>query len=159
MYEKIVLLAVAMCFVLCTWAQNANYTLKGQTSKDFDFYTGSATHFVAEENGQLLLTTRTTKSILIARFLDDIMVRWVDKDLNVQQEYVLPDSRQYDLLATTMADGEVCMLVKVWEKKVMVVKRIILDKATLQPKSEEVLYTHEVANADLAASSYCRMRL
>lgn len=149
--KKIVLLAIAVCFMLGTWAQSSpNYTLKGQNSKAFDFYAGITTRFVAEENGQLLLTTRTTKSLLIVRILDDIMVRWVDKELNVQQEYVLPDSRQYELLATTMADGEVSLLVKFWEKKMLVVKRIILDKSTLQPKNEEVLYTHEVANADLA---------
>lgn len=149
--KKIVLFAVATVLMLGAWAQtSSNYTLKGQNSKAFDYYAGGSTQFVAEENGQLLLTTRTTKSLLIVRLLDDIMVRWVDKELNVQQEYVLPDSRLYELLATTMADGEVSMLVKFWEKKMLIVKRIILDKSTLQPKSEEVLYTHEVVNADLA---------
>lgn len=149
--KKIILFAAAVCFMISAWAQfSPSYTLNGQTSTNFDFYAGISSRIVARENGQLLLTARTTKKILILRTWDDIMVRWVDKDLDVLKEYVLPDSRDYELLTTTVADNEVTLLVKIFEKKEMTVKRIVLDKSTLQPKGEHVLYTHEADNAILA---------
>lgn len=148
--KKIVFFSVLMALMLSSWAQlSPNYTISGQTSKSFDICTGASAKFVAEENGNLLLTTRTTKNLLVARVPDDIMVRWVDKSLNVQQEYVLQNSRQYELLATNVADGEVVLLVKYWEKKQLIVKRIVLDKAALQAKSEEVIYSHDAPNDDL----------
>lgn len=145
--KKIVLLSVLMTLMLGVWAQSSpNYILNNKTSKDFDLYSGTATRFVAEEDGNLLVTSRSVKNLFVARMLDDIMVRWVDKSLNVKQEFVLEDSRSYDLLAANMADDEVVLLVKYWEKKQMVVKRVILDKATLQAKGEEVIYTHDEPN-------------
>ena len=142
--KKFVLISVLMSLLLSAWAQSSpNYILNDQTSKAFDVYAGTATRFVAEENGNLLVTSRSFKNLFVARVQDDIMVRWVDKSLNVKQEFVLEGSRSYDLLTASMADDEVVLLVKYWEKKQLVVKRVILDKATLQAKGEEVLYTHE----------------
>lgn len=144
MMKKFVLLSVLMTLLLSAWAQSSpNYILNDQTSKAFDVYAGTATRFVAEEDGNLLVTSRSFKNLFVARVQDDIMVRWVDKSLNVKQEFVLEGSRSYDLLTASMADDEVVLLVKYWEKKQLVVKRVILDKATLQVKGEEVLYTHE----------------
>lgn len=149
--KRFVLLSVLMTLMMSVWAQSTpNYFLHGQNSKNFGFYNSYAANVVAEEDGNLLLTTRTLKTtVLGAQILDDIMVRWVDENLNVIQEFVLKDSRNYELLATNMVDDVVVMLVKYREHKQLIIKRILLNKTTLQFKSEEVIYTHEVAHFDL----------
>ena len=156
MITKSSLLRKALLFIalaLFTWnatAQNSiHYKLNPQTSKTFDCFGGLKAKIIAEENDQLLITGQTTKSIVINRLPDNIVVRWVDKQLNIQQEYVLPESRLYELIATTLIDNSVVLLVGINTKDQYEVRRIVLNKSNLKQTSEESLYTNSKARKGL----------
>lgn len=140
---KMALLCITLTLFTCNAiAQNSiNFTINPQTSSAFDCYGGLNAQIVAEENDQLLISTRTTKSILTVRFPDDIAIRWVDKGLNVKQEYVMDDSRMMNLITTTLIDNSVVLLVGIISKDNYEVRRIVLDKTTLKKTYESAIFS------------------
>ena len=147
--KKTLLLFAAMLFSVALWAQSpVRCALSEKPNKSFNFINASNSEILAEENGKLLVVLKDSYSNFFTMGTADVMVRWVDKNLNVSAETMLEDTKDFDLLASSLTNDHVVLLISDMSKKSCVVKRVVLDKHSLKELSSETLFSEEFSRKD-----------
>lgn len=116
-------------------AQNAiHFSCTGEGSKNFDADIALNATLVGEDNGRLLVTTFKPETL-------EIMIRWVDNELNTLKESIIEKSADMELVATILNEKEIKMLVATDKADRYELKRLTLDRNNLkQTKEETVLH-------------------
>lgn len=146
--KKTFMLIAAMLFSVAMWAQNPSFKIADQPNKSFNFINSDHTEVIAEENGRLLVTLKDSYSSIFAAGASDIMVRWVDKNLNVAVETKLEDTKGFKLLASSVTEDHVVLMISDMSRKSCIVQRVVLNKQTLKKISTETLFSEEFSRKD-----------